>query len=165
LQPGSIIFLIAPQGHEFARPAGKIQAGTVGFLTMYPSGPPNMPKFLGLWFVLLPSSRLRRLSHGYTVAFGARYPWCFALQHRRLYVLRPGTSGQQHLEGSALECNLKETFDGLVYSMLTAGTFGWLWPADFLGCRRVWTQRRAQRHGSSACHHRKFLIVGVAAPV
>jgi hypothetical protein len=22
----------------------------------------------------------------------------------------------------------KEAFDGLVYSLLTAGTFGWLWP-------------------------------------
>ncbi len=23
---------------------------------------------------------------------------------------------------------LKESFDGLIYSLLTAGTFGWLWP-------------------------------------
>ena len=23
---------------------------------------------------------------------------------------------------------IKEVFDGLVYSLLTAGTFGWLWP-------------------------------------
>jgi len=22
----------------------------------------------------------------------------------------------------------KESFDGLIYSLLTAGTFGWLWP-------------------------------------
>jgi hypothetical protein len=24
---------------------------------------------------------------------------------------------------------LKSTFDGLVYALVTAGTFGWLWPA------------------------------------
>jgi hypothetical protein len=23
---------------------------------------------------------------------------------------------------------LKATFDGLIYALLTAGTFGWLWP-------------------------------------
>ena len=23
---------------------------------------------------------------------------------------------------------LKESFDGLIYALLTAGTFGWLWP-------------------------------------
>ena len=25
--------------------------------------------------------------------------------------------------------NLKNTFDGLIYALFTAGTFGWLWPS------------------------------------
>jgi len=29
----------------------------------------------------------------------------------------------------AWSTTLKQTFDGLVYALLTAGTFGWLWPA------------------------------------
>jgi hypothetical protein len=28
----------------------------------------------------------------------------------------------------ALSTTLKSTFDGLVYALVTAGTFGWLWP-------------------------------------
>ena len=30
--------------------------------------------------------------------------------------------------GRAWGTNLRLTIDGLVYGMLTAGTFGWLWP-------------------------------------
>ncbi|MBW2258413.1 MAG: hypothetical protein JRI25_27990 [Deltaproteobacteria bacterium] len=29
----------------------------------------------------------------------------------------------------AWSTTLKSSFDGLVYALLTAGTFGWLWPA------------------------------------
>ena len=31
-------------------------------------------------------------------------------------------------KGQPWSMALKEAFDGLVYSLLTAGTFGWLWP-------------------------------------
>jgi hypothetical protein len=31
-------------------------------------------------------------------------------------------------KGQPWSVTLKEIFDGLVYGMLTAGTFGWLWP-------------------------------------
>ncbi|HEY5614496.1 MAG TPA: hypothetical protein VIL52_00605 [Bacteroidota bacterium] len=27
----------------------------------------------------------------------------------------------------------KETIDGLIYGLITAGTFGWLWPAKYMG--------------------------------
>jgi hypothetical protein len=28
----------------------------------------------------------------------------------------------------AWSTTIKSTFDGLIYALLTAGTFGWLWP-------------------------------------
>ena len=31
-------------------------------------------------------------------------------------------------KGQMWSNTIKEIFDGLVYSLLTAGTFGWLWP-------------------------------------
>jgi len=31
-------------------------------------------------------------------------------------------------KGQPWSVTLKEIFDGLVYGLLTAGTFGWLWP-------------------------------------
>ena len=34
----------------------------------------------------------------------------------------------QHLVGSGLVDDLKAVFDGVVYGLLTAGAFGWLWP-------------------------------------
>ena len=30
--------------------------------------------------------------------------------------------------GRSWSTTLKGTFDGLIYALLTAGTFGWLWP-------------------------------------
>src|SRR5260370_10026185 len=56
----------------------KYKQGPVGFLTMYPSAPPNMGKFLGLWFAycLLIGLFVAYIA-GRTVAPGAHYPAVF----------------------------------------------------------------------------------------
>jgi len=107
----------------------KFKQGPVGLLTVFPSGPVAMPKFLGMWFVYclligffvayLTDTRSRQ----YALSCGFSRRW-----HRRLPYFRSWTLGQRHLEGPALECGLKEAFDGFIYSLLVAGTFGWLWP-------------------------------------
>jgi hypothetical protein len=108
----------------------KFKQGPVGFLTMYPSGPPAMPKFLGLWFVycLIIGVFVACLT-GYTVAFGARYPAVFRVAGTAAFMSYGlGPVVNSIWKGQPWSVTLKEIFDGLVYSMLTAGTFGWLWP-------------------------------------
>jgi len=46
LTRGLYVFRSAPQGHEVAGPGREAKTGTVGFMTIMPSGPPAMPKFL-----------------------------------------------------------------------------------------------------------------------
>jgi hypothetical protein len=108
----------------------KYKQGPVGFLTIYPSGPPNMGKFLGLWFAygLLVSFFVAYLT-GRTVLHGTQYLAVFRVAGTAAffaYGLGPLVNGIW--KGAPWSNVLKESFDGLIYSLLTAGTFGWLWP-------------------------------------
>jgi hypothetical protein len=108
----------------------KYKEGPVGFLTIVPNGPPVMAKFLVQWFVYC-------VVIGYFVAYvalhaagvGAKYPVVF----RPAAVAGFMAYGLGHLsngiwKGQTWSATIKEVVDGLVYGLLTAGTFGWLWP-------------------------------------
>ncbi len=108
----------------------KYKQGPVGFLTIYPSAPPAMPKFLGMWFAycLMIGVFVAYLT-GHTVAPGAPYLAVFRVAGTAAflaYSLGPLVNGIW--KGQPWSMVLKESFDGLIYSLLTAGTFGWLWP-------------------------------------
>jgi hypothetical protein len=108
----------------------KFKQGPVGFLTLYPSGPVAMPKFLGMWFAycLLVGVFVAYLT-GRTVVPGAQYQAVFRVAGTAAFLafgLGPLVNGIW--KGQPWTMVLKEAFDGLVYSLLTAGTFGWLWP-------------------------------------
>jgi hypothetical protein len=99
-------------------------------LTVFPSGPPAMPKFLGLWFAycLLIGLFVAYLT-GRTVLHGASYLAVFRVAGTvafMAYGLGPLVNGIW--KGLPWSVVFKESFDGLIYSLLTAGTFGWLWP-------------------------------------
>jgi len=108
----------------------KYKQGPVGFLTILPNGPPAMPKFLGQWFVfcLLVGLFVAYLT-GRTVAAGTPYLAVFRVAGTTAFL----AYGVGHLsdgiwKGQRWPAVLKEVIDGLVYGLLTAGTFGWLWP-------------------------------------
>jgi hypothetical protein len=108
----------------------KYKQGPVGMMTIFPSGPPFMPKFLGLWFAycLIVGFFVAYLA-AHTVPFGVRYPVVFRVVGTAAFL----AYGLGHLsdgiwKGQTWSFVLKEVFDGLVYGLLTAGTFGWLWP-------------------------------------
>ena len=108
----------------------KYKQGPVGTLTVIPSGPPPMPKFLGLWFAycLVIGFFVAYLT-GHTVAPGAHYRAVFRVAGTAAFL----AYGLGHLsngiwKGQPWGMTLKEVIDGLVYGLLTAGTFGWLWP-------------------------------------
>lgn len=109
----------------------KFKQGPVGMLTVFPSGPIAMPKFLGMWFAycLLIGFFVAYLT-GRTVAPGAHYLAVFRVAGTAAflaYALGPLVNGIW--KGQPWSMVLKESFDGLIYSLLAAGTFGWLWPS------------------------------------
>ena len=108
----------------------KFKQGPVGFLTVLPSGPPAMPKFLGLWFVycLIIGFFVAYLT-AHTVARGTDYLAVFRVAGTAGFL----AYGLGHLssgiwKGQPWGMTIKEVIDGLIYGCLTAGTFGWLWP-------------------------------------
>jgi hypothetical protein len=108
----------------------KYKQGPVGFLTILPSGPPALPKFLIQWFVycLLIGFFVAYLT-GHTVAPGTYYLAVFRVAGTAAFLaygLANLSSGIW--KGQQWSSVLKEVIGGLVYALLTAGTFGWLWP-------------------------------------
>jgi hypothetical protein len=108
----------------------KYNQGPVGMMTVSPNGPPAMPKFLGLWFgyCLLIAFFVAYLA-AHTIATGTPYPAVFRVVGTAAFLAYGfGTLSNGIWKGQTLSFTLKECFDGLVYALLTAGTFGWLWP-------------------------------------
>jgi hypothetical protein len=108
----------------------KYKQGPVGLLTVFPSAPPAMPKFLGLWFVycLLIGLFVAYLT-GRTVTSGAHYLVVFRVAGTAAFLAYGlGNLSNGIWKGQPWSVTLKEAFDGLLYGLLTAGTFGWLWP-------------------------------------
>jgi hypothetical protein len=108
----------------------KFKQGPVGMMIIRPSGMPVMGKFLVQWFVycLLVGLFVAYLT-GHTVTPGTPYLAVFRVAGTAGFL----AYGLGHLsdgiwKGNPWGATLKEVFDGLVYGLLTAGTFGWLWP-------------------------------------
>ncbi|HZQ67553.1 MAG TPA: hypothetical protein VFA68_03450 [Terriglobales bacterium] len=108
----------------------KYKQGPVGFITILPNGPPAMPKFLIQWFLycLLIGFFVAYLA-AHTLAPDANYLMVFRVVGTAAFL----AYGLAHLsngiwKGQMWGATMKEVMDGLVYGLLTAGTFGWLWP-------------------------------------
>ena len=108
----------------------KQKLGPVGFMTIALSGPPAMPKFLIQWFLFcLLIGFFVALLMSITVAPGENHHVVFhvALIAAFLaYGLGNLSNGIWKLQ--TWSATIKEVIDGLVYGLLTAGAFGWLWP-------------------------------------
>jgi len=108
----------------------KFKQGPVGLLTIFPSGPPAMPKFLGLWFgyCLIIGFFVAYLA-AHTVASGVNYLVVFRVVGTAAFLAYGlGNISNGIWKGQPWSNTIKEVFDGLIYGLLTAGTFGWLWP-------------------------------------
>ena len=108
----------------------KFKEGPVGFITVMPSGPVNMGKFLGLWFAycIVVGIVVAYLA-AHMVTAGAPYRHVFRVVGTAAflaYSVGPLINGIW--KGQPWSMVIKEAIDGLVYALLTAGTFGWLWP-------------------------------------
>ncbi len=108
----------------------KLKRGPVVMMTVMPPGPFSMARNLSMWFVYcLVTSYFAAYITSRAVAPGTEYlevfrfagatafiGYALALWQMSIWYWRPWGS------------TIKSTFDGLIYALLTAGTFGWLWP-------------------------------------
>ncbi len=108
----------------------KYKEGPVGFVVITPSGAPNMGKYLSVWFLycLLVGVFVAYLT-GHTVASGTPYLAVFRVAGTAAFM----TYGLSALvdsiwKGQRWSSTLKHVLDGLLYGLVTAGCFGWLWP-------------------------------------
>ncbi len=108
----------------------KQKLGPVGFMTVLHSGPPAMPKFLIQWFVFcLVIGFFVAYLAGHTVAPGANYLVVFRVVGTAAFLAYGlGNLSNGIWKGQPWSVTIKEVIDGLVFGLLTAGTFGWLWP-------------------------------------
>lgn len=133
LAPGLYVFPYCSDTKEMGSPPmiERYQKGPCGLMAIQPSGPPPMGKLLGLWFVYtLVVSFFTAYIASHTLPGGADYLAVFRVVGAISFM----AYGVANLVGSIWQGipwsnSFRALFDGLVYSLFTAGAFGWLWPA------------------------------------
>jgi hypothetical protein len=108
----------------------KYKQGPVGMLTVFPSGRPAMPKFLGMWFAYC---LIISVFVAYVAAHSAGHGAAYLIVFRVVCAAAFLAYGLANLsngiwKGQPWSNVIKEVVDGLVYAALTAGSFAWLWP-------------------------------------
>ena len=112
---------------EFAE---KMRTGPVMMFTVMPSGM-SMGRSLGLWFVyLIVVSAFAAYIGSRALAPGANYLEVFRFTGATAFIAYAVGIWQMWIwYHRNLGTTIRSTIDSLIYAMLTAGTFGWLWPS------------------------------------
>ena len=133
IPPGDYVIPCAGSPKEMSNPAfiGKATKGPVAFVTVMPSGPPSMGASLVQWFVFcLTVGMLAAYVSGRALAPGANYVAVFRFAGTTAFIAYAMALWSDSIwYKRAWSTTAKNTLDGLVYALLTAGLFGWLWPA------------------------------------
>jgi hypothetical protein len=132
---------IPPGGYMIPRPSSredmrspefleKLKKGPVMLLTVMPSGQMSMGRNLALWFCyLIVVGILSGYIAGRALPPGANYLQVFRFVGAAAFIGYSVALWQMSIwYRRAWSITLKATLDGLIYALLTAGTFGWLWP-------------------------------------
>lgn len=108
----------------------KFKRGPVGSLTIRPSGSPNLGKFLAQWFLYcVVIGIFTAYLTGHTLGPGVSYAEVFRIAGTFAFAAYSLALVQDAIwKGENWGVTFKHVLDGLIYGLLTAGTFGWLWP-------------------------------------
>jgi hypothetical protein len=132
IAPGDYLAPHAGSAEKMKDPAfvEKITKGPLLILTVAPGGPPSMTKELALWFLYtLVVGTFAAYISGRALAPGAHYLAVFRFAGASAFMGYALALAQASIwYRKKWSTTLKSAFDGLVYALLTAGTFGWLWP-------------------------------------
>lgn len=132
IPPGDYMMPRASSMKDMSSPefTEKMKKGPVMIFTVVPNGPATMGKSLTLWFLysVLVGFFAAYLT-GRTLAAGAEYLEVFryvgttAFLGYSLALLQTSIWYRR-----AWSTTIKSMIDGLIYALVTAGVFGWLWP-------------------------------------
>lgn len=132
IPPGDYMMPRATNMKEYKTPEfmEKMNKGPVLVVTVLPNGPVNMARNLSLWFI-----------YCVVVSVFAAYVTCHAVApgapYRRVFRFIGATAFMGYVLAlwqmsiwywRSWSMTIKSSIDGLIYALLTAGTFGWLWP-------------------------------------
>ena len=109
----------------------KRDQGPVAVMTIMPPGPPAMGMALAQWFLYcVLVGVFAAYIAGRALTPGAHYLDVFRFVGASAFMgYSLGLLPQSIWYKKAWSATMKSVFDGLVYALLTAGTFGWLWPS------------------------------------
>ena len=132
LAPGLYPFPHCPDHKDMGKPEmqARFAKGPVGFVTVIPSGPPNMGVYLGTWFAfcLVVGVFVAYLA-GRTLAPGAHYLAVFRVAGATAFMAYGlGQVVDSIWKGQRWSATFRHVVDGLAYALVTGGAFGWLWP-------------------------------------
>jgi len=130
--PAQYIIPYCPSPKEMQTPemTKKYTEGPVAVINLIRPGVPAMGKNLTQWFVfILIVSLLIAYVAAHSIPSGARYLHVFRIVGAVGFLAyAAGQFPAAIWMGKPWKVAWKEAFDGLLYGLVTAGTFGWLWP-------------------------------------
>jgi hypothetical protein len=108
----------------------KFKAGPVGWMTVLEPGPPTMGKSLIQWFVFcLVMGVFVGYLGSHALLDGAEYMAVFRMTGTIAFLgYGVGAATDSIWKGQRWGVTIKFFVDGLIYALVTAGTFAWLWP-------------------------------------
>jgi len=132
IPPGDYMVPRPSSREEMTSPAfmEKVKQGPNLIVTVLPTGPWSMGRNLTMWFLY---AVVVGAFAGYVAARalppGAQYMQVFCFVAVTAFIGYAVALWQMSIwYRRAWSTTIKATVDGLIYALLTAGTFGWLWP-------------------------------------
>ena len=132
IPPGDYMVPRCENSKELRTPefAEKMNQGPVIVMTVLPNGQWSMGRNLGLWFLYCAVVGVfAAYVAGRALPAGASYAHVFQFVGATTFIGYALALWQMSIwYRRAWSTTIKATIDGLIYALLTAGTFGWLWP-------------------------------------
>lgn len=132
IPPGEYILPHAASPKEMNSPEfqEKVRKGPGALLTIWPGGRPSMVANLTQWFFYsVVVGIFAAYVAGRALGPGAQYLAVFRFAGVTAFACYVVAGWQNSIWFKrSWTTTLKNTIDGLLYALLTAGTFGWLWP-------------------------------------
>ena len=133
IPPGEYVIPCPGSSKEMKDPAfiEKMEKGPVAFVSVLENKAPSMTTSLIQWFVYcLVVGLFAAYVAGRALGPGAHYLAVFRFVGAVAFIGYALALWQNSIwYKRAWSTTLKSTFDGFVYALFTAGTFGWLWPS------------------------------------
>ena len=130
--PGQYVLPYCSDHKDMGKPEmlAKYTEGPIGFLVINPNGPPAMGGALVKWFafaVLVAFMAAYLASR--TLAPGTHYLQVFRVVGAVTFLTYGfGSISNSIWMGKPWSSTIKDLADSLIYGLLSAGVFGWLWP-------------------------------------